>query len=376
MKNSYFYGVAFSLSFFCVSKVAVNDTCFVKQYHGKRLHLIQDNKIKYLEFEEVFRLGDNTSNNQSFFHVYNPKLDNDRNLYVDDHGNNRVQVFNKKGEFIHSISNPGQGPGEYQQLGEVLLDNNGNIVLHDRLAMKLIKMERNRDHIADYRYHDKVKSMINYPQYFNTGELLFCLKDRKDPENIICRFYKMDPQLQDTTFLFSIVEEWRVLQKGRRTSAPKYYLHVSVSPENEIFIVNSDRYIIDVMSYGGEKIRTITKKYERLERPAEERKHPLVGNMKTCKYLYPMKYYDDIRNIYFPLPQQVWVLPSRKLNGYSVFDVFNDKGKFMHQVVLKIPAGKEFSFCYEKEKKTLYLYQVELTDDNEEIIVCYRTNMN
>lgn len=376
MKNLYFCGVIFGLSIFFGSHIPFNDICCVKRYHGERSHLFQDDKIKYLEFKELFRLGDNTNNNQSFFLVYNPQIDDDRNLYVDDHGNNRVQVFNRNGEFIHTIRKPGQGPGEYMQLGEVLLDNNGNIVIHDRQAMKLIKMSKNGEHIADYVYHDQVKSVMNYPQYFNTGELLFCLKDRKDPGKIICRFYKMHPQLQDTTFLFSIIEEWRVLQKGRRTSAPKYHLHVRVSPENEIFIVNSDQYIVDVISYDGEKLHTITKKYERLERPAEERKHPLVGNMKTGKALYPTKYYDDIKNIYFALPHQVWVLPSRKLNGFTVFDVFDEKGKFLHQVVLKIAAGKEFSFYYEKEISVLYLYQVELTDDNEEIIACYRTNLN
>ena len=53
-------------------------------------------------------------------------------------------------------------------------------------------------------------------------------------------------------------------------------------------------------------------------------------------------------------------------------DVYDYSGVLLHQAVLKAPYGRSIRFHYDKANNQLYLYQVELTEDEEEMVICYR----
>ncbi len=71
-------------------------------------------------FEEVMELREDPANEASL--LYDPRgfiQDESGNFFVIDAGNNRIALFDPSGAFVRGIGRAGQGPGEFQYIGEV-----------------------------------------------------------------------------------------------------------------------------------------------------------------------------------------------------------------------------------------------------------------
>jgi hypothetical protein len=85
------------------------------------------------ELEEDLSIGNEEDENYLFYRLRNIQVDADGNIYVLDSGNNRLQVFNKNGDYLRTIGKKGQGPGEFDTPSFMNLDKEtGNILLTDR----------------------------------------------------------------------------------------------------------------------------------------------------------------------------------------------------------------------------------------------------
>jgi len=80
------------------------------------------------QLEENLSVGGNLNNDNYYFPrgVTTLNIDGDGNIYVTDFGNTRIQMYDKRGSFIHSLGRKGQGPGEFQMPHQVSFDSNGN----------------------------------------------------------------------------------------------------------------------------------------------------------------------------------------------------------------------------------------------------------
>ena len=77
---------------------------------------------------------------RKFGEFYKPfyfALDVNRNVYVADSGNHRIQKYSPDGEFIASYGKKGQGPGEFQIIGGIAVDNQGQMYVTDRSTNRL-----------------------------------------------------------------------------------------------------------------------------------------------------------------------------------------------------------------------------------------------
>lgn len=338
-----------------------------------------EHTIVTCECEEVFRIGNAPEHEEELFHgVWQPYIDDEMRLYVDDHSNSRILVFDMTGRFLLSMGKSGQGPGEFQRNWKIISGNTDEIVIHDMFARKLIYYLRDGTHLRDHYFGEQTGHDIVYPHYLSTGELFFCIKNRKeDAAKIQCSFMIADPETFEPRKIFSCIETWNAIyEKGRvAVSTIDYRMKVAVSPADEIYLVNSGTYIIDIFSRTGDKLRTITRdNYRRVERSAEDRNRVMGGS--GDKRLYPSRYLDDITSIHFPLPHQCWVLPSRQEREKIVFDVFDGHGTLLHQAVLNVPEGQSHCFHVDRRTGKLYLYQVELSAYDEQMIACYHVHID
>jgi len=86
-----------------------------------------------LELEEDLSIGREDDENYLFYMVRGIALDNQRNIYVTDLGNHRIQKFDSNGVYLQTIGRHGQGPGEFEIIMDQKIDEQtGDIYVLDR----------------------------------------------------------------------------------------------------------------------------------------------------------------------------------------------------------------------------------------------------
>lgn len=82
----------------------------------------------------VWKIGDLEEKNENyqFYNAFDATMDKDRNVYVMDSGNCRIQVFGPEGNYLKTIGREGQGPGEFQQLFSMDINEIGDLCVYDR----------------------------------------------------------------------------------------------------------------------------------------------------------------------------------------------------------------------------------------------------
>jgi len=58
-------------------------------------------------------------------------IDTEGRVYVADFDNHRIQIFDRKGNFITSFGTRGSGSGEFERPTDVTVDKHGNIIVVD-----------------------------------------------------------------------------------------------------------------------------------------------------------------------------------------------------------------------------------------------------
>ncbi len=96
-----------------------------------------------LELLKVIGGPDTTDSNLTFHKPTDIALDTQGNLYVADSGNFRIQKISPDGNFLDSFGREGQGPGEFQFLDGLVVDETGRIYVTDKAtnALKVLSPE-------------------------------------------------------------------------------------------------------------------------------------------------------------------------------------------------------------------------------------------
>ena len=75
-----------------------------------------EERTERIEFVEDLVLGDDLSDQQQIFYQISGVVpDADGNIFINDRGNHRVQVFDSDGRYVRTIGQGGQGPGEFER---------------------------------------------------------------------------------------------------------------------------------------------------------------------------------------------------------------------------------------------------------------------
>lgn len=86
-----------------------------------------------LKLEPVMTIGelDGTDENVLFHKPYDFAVAPDGTIVIVDAGNFRIQKFSPEGEFLASFGRKGQGPGEFQVMGGMTIDDQGRMYVAD-----------------------------------------------------------------------------------------------------------------------------------------------------------------------------------------------------------------------------------------------------
>ena len=104
----------------------IGNTCFVADNDNHRI-LVYD--LATLRLKKIY--GKHGTGKREFKYPFLISLDRDRNVYIVDVINTRVQVLNPKGSFIKFIGNWGVEKGEFFRPKGVTVDNKGRVYVSD-----------------------------------------------------------------------------------------------------------------------------------------------------------------------------------------------------------------------------------------------------
>lgn len=97
----------------------------------------------FLDLEEELSIGNEWDKNCMFYRVMDVATDRQRNIYILDSGNHRIQKFNANGQYLQTIGRKGQGPGEFEKPGSFFLDDDEDIYVLDGRKMKIFNCQGN-----------------------------------------------------------------------------------------------------------------------------------------------------------------------------------------------------------------------------------------
>ncbi|MFC1553319.1 6-bladed beta-propeller [candidate division KSB1 bacterium] len=98
----------------------------IRLIHNEKPMWGDEQKIE-LKLVQVIGELDEKGKNYQFYEPRDVLEDEERNIYIFDSGNSRVQKFNSRGEFLLSFGRKGQGPGEFPTYISGDIDDQGNI---------------------------------------------------------------------------------------------------------------------------------------------------------------------------------------------------------------------------------------------------------
>lgn len=83
------------------------------------------------ELEEDLIIGNEDDKNYLFYRARAIALDSEKNIYVVDMGNHRVQKFDDRGNYLQTIGRKGQGPGEFSAPLSICFDAQENLYVRE-----------------------------------------------------------------------------------------------------------------------------------------------------------------------------------------------------------------------------------------------------
>jgi DNA-binding beta-propeller fold protein YncE len=105
--------------------------------------------------------GDEINDENQFFKFPGDvKVSQDGLIYIADSINNRIQVFDRKGNFKRSVGTAGQGPSDLLQPSSLDLDKNNNLIVSDSGNLRIQIFDSRGNYLNSFRFDNKRPTSI------------------------------------------------------------------------------------------------------------------------------------------------------------------------------------------------------------------------
>jgi hypothetical protein len=306
--------------------------------------------------EDLSLGGDPHKDNYYFPRRASLAVDDDRNIYVLDSGNFRIQKYDSSGHYLLSIGRQGQGPGEFQYPSNLSLDAQGNILIFDSMtrAIKVFAQD------GTYKESLNIRAFIQPQAFISEEGFIFGWRDDyRSPDGPKMCILKLTPENPDV----ETVMEFRGELKPNQTS---FVIH-AYSNRLAMCVVNpsafcygfSSEYKIYVADGRGETIRII----EKFEEPVPISKAEKEATVKDGKGIYATIGPEKGEGVVFPPHRpyfarifaddrgRIYVLKRPSILNQEEtkeFDVFGANGSYIYRIKLPFfPALIKAGFLYE-----------------------------
>ncbi|MDA3838757.1 MAG: 6-bladed beta-propeller, partial [Candidatus Delongbacteria bacterium] len=103
--------------------------------------------------------SDEDATERIFSKVLDMVVDSESNIYIADDHSSTIKKFDLNGKFVNSFGGLGNGPGEYQMLGDMNICND-TIVVFDQASYRRVKFDKNGDFLGFKYFHTDAKPIF------------------------------------------------------------------------------------------------------------------------------------------------------------------------------------------------------------------------
>jgi len=336
-------------------------------------------------FEEELTIGvvDGDENYMFGNRVYF-NSDDEGNIYVTDWDRKEIKKFDPYGKYLLTIGRPGQGPGEFQNITVPRFDKDGNIYATDIVSRKILFFNKEGKYLRQTKIPTVFENLyINSKGYFFAIRTIF-IEQEGEPDKFFTIIGLFDNQFNVVAEIHKASSEYRPLSRRDEESVAKRQADLvsqdAYKPQRTCFLSEDDfiydgypeKYEICIYSPEGKLIKIIQREYEPIEVTKQHRDDIIrLWEEEILPYLPPR-----IQNIkkqiiqLIKLPEHIpayqnfilmengWlaVIVDSIKNEYSLFDIFNQEGKYIAQFKSSIPVENLF---FKNEKA----YALAIEDD-------------
>jgi hypothetical protein len=323
------------------------------------------------KLEEVLSIGNEKDENYLFYRTWHLAVDKQGNIYVLDEGNKRIQVFDKKGQYLRTIGRKGQGPGEFRSPQNVFVnDKNGEVYVADFRSIKVFAS--NGNYLKTIPLESFNRSYCISPNGIILGEIdkiTFDENNIKETRKIFTSLRLINNMDGSETAIASYPDQISKIIEGRVAKFSHGYEHkfhmCAIGPQIFIYGFSSD-YSLNIIDSTGKLLLKIQKE------------SPVLSISKKEKDIVREEYRDspikNVNNIPFPkhkphfgkiLADGDWIFvehyksPQEQSDVWS-FDIFNTQGFYLYK--LSFPLRPYLI-------KNGYVYLIKVLEERGDVLV-------
>ena len=313
------------------------------------------------DLEEDLRIGNEEDENYMFYRVRGVAVDGQGNIYASDMSNCRIQKFDKNGRYLMTIGRQGQGPGEFEQPTNMLVnDKTGNVFVKDRRRIEIFDRDGN--------YANSILPM-NYPFdiYIDAEDNIYGKLSSMTEDGDFREFSKvgLNGEIDETYAKFPFYFILQSRSGEMMTAANTGYepdLFIS-NIDNDSFIYGfSMKYEFTVIDTQGKVLFKMAKDAQEREFPAKEKRH-----LTKSKIFYKLPpYMPFFYSVFSDCKGRIYVQTNKQERApvEKEIDIFSKDGYFLYET--KLPT-----YTHVIKNGSLYAYVVD-EDAGIEYVKRYR----
>jgi len=349
-------------------------------------------------FEEELTIGVvEGDENYMFGNVVFFNADEEGNIYVTDWDRKEIKKFDPDGKHLLTIGRPGQGPGEFQNITVPRFDKDRNIYATDIVSRKILFFNKEGKYLRQIMIPTVFENLhINSKGYFFARRTIL-IEQEGEPDKFFTVFGLFDNQFNVIAEIYKASRESKPLSRRDEKSVAKRLADLAsgdaykpqrtyfLSEEDFIYYGYPEKYEICIYSPEGKLIKIIQREYEPIE-VSKKHKDDFIKSLDEGIFRFLPPRAEAIKKDVFQLikfPKYIPAYQSFKLmengwlavivdsvkNEYSIFDIFDQEGKYIAQFKSSIPVenlffknGKAYALAIEDDYRFVKRYNYEIQE--------------
>lgn len=328
------------------------------------------------ELEEDLIIGKEDDDNYLFFRAVAVALDSEKNIYVVDMGNCRVQKFDDQGRYLQTIGRKGQGPGEFRGPMGICFDAQENLYVREYRKIQVFDRDGEflrsfpLDHyLVDYAV-DNEGSLIGYSDLRQRDSALRGIVKMDSRGRIIeniAEYYDLGIKIivgEAATFTLSPNHTYSPRlhfaaigpNKYAYGYASEYLLHVIDSKGNPILRIQKEEEPVPITQKDKENIiARACRSLERNQIPISKKLVEETIHFGKHRAFFDKIIPDDKNRLYVQRVKSVF-----DESGTFEFDIFSGDGYYLYRV--KFPFSPEII-------ENGHLYDIYTNEETGEVTI-------
>lgn len=337
------------------------------------------------EGDENFMFG-----NQVFVNA-----DDDGNVYVTDKDRRTVIKFDSDGNYLQSIGQLGQGPGEFQEMSELRFTSNGNIYLSDLKTQRLSFFSKEGDYLKGVKFPTLFERVVISSRGFFIARSVDNVELEKGKKwddfyglfdenfNLTAEFLRF-PQEADGKDK-KADSEAQVLANFLSETAFQPNVNYALDENDLIYFGYPENYEIKVYSAEGKLRKIIQRDFEPMEISKRHKEYfknsqselfmakiPPNEEEKVFELVEYPKYLPAYEKFILMENGWIFVIVDSVRNGSTLVDIFNEDGEYLAQFETDVPTDglsfnnrKAYAVVTIDDYKFIRRYNFEIVRNND-----------